>query len=332
VPAGRIVALGGGTGLPVVLGGLKAALFSADRRRSAAVDPGRLTAVVTVADDGGSSGRLCEAFAVLPPGDLRNCLVALAAGNPQLAEIFNFRFGCGGEPAFAGHTVGNLILTALSQREGDFFKALSVASDLLGIRGRALPVSREGVRLAAEFCGGGRAYGESRIPAVGRRIRRVWLEPPTARACAAAVEAVEAADLIAIGPGSLYTSLVPVLLFPEIADAIDRSGARVVLIANLMTQAGETTGYSAADHLRVIRQHAPQVPIHDVLVNTTPLPGDLAAHHAAEGAFPTPIDVEAVRELGCRVRGADLLADGDVARHDARKVAAALLGLLAEGL
>ena len=261
----RIVAIGGGTGLPVVLEGLKHALYSELRSVRPDRDRDRLTAIVTVADDGGSSGRLRQAYGVLPPGDVRNCLLALADSTSTLAALFDYRFDGGDE--VGGHSLGNLILTALSGLEQDFSKAIDRGGEILGVRGRVLPSTTEDVRLRAEFDDGSSIEGESRISSVARTIRRVSIEPADAPASTAAIEAVSRADLVVIGPGSLYTSLIPVLLVRGLQDAIERSGARVVLVMNLTTQPGETDGYTAADHLVAIRRHAPGLPIHDVLLN-----------------------------------------------------------------
>ncbi|MGH7263571.1 MAG: gluconeogenesis factor YvcK family protein, partial [Candidatus Rokuibacteriota bacterium] len=193
----------------------------------------RLTAIVTVADDGGSSGRLRQAYGVLPPGDIRNCLLALADRDSTLAALFDYRFEGGDE--IGGHSLGNLILTALSRLEHDFPRAIERGSQILGVRGRVFPSTTQAVRLRAQFDDGTRVEGESRIPSVAGIIRRVSLEPPDPGALAQAVEAALYADLIVIGPGSLYTSLIPVLLVKQLTDAIKQSHARVVLVMNLTT-------------------------------------------------------------------------------------------------
>jgi uncharacterized cofD-like protein len=327
----RVVALGGGTGLSVLLGGLRTALFPSRGRRTAGRDRERLTAIVTTADDGGSSGRLRRAYGMVPPGDIRKCLVALSDGDPTLAAIFNFRFNGHQVQDVGGHSLGNLILTALSQIENDdFLGALDRANHILGARGRVLPSSLDDVRLVAEFTDGSRAEGESRIASARRLIRRVRLVPETAHALPQALRAIAAADLIVIGPGSLYTSLIPVLLLRDLAGAIARARARVVLVMNLMTEPGETDGAGAREHLLAIRRHAPRVRIHDVFVNSAPIPSRLAERYAADGALPITPDVDALQALGCRVVEADLLAPGYLVRHDPNKLARAVLHLAQE--
>ena len=322
----RVVALGGGTGLPIVLEGLKHALFMDTGTSNTAPERERLTAIVTVADDGGSSGRLREAYGVLPPGDIRNCLLALSDGDSILSALFNYRFDGGGE--MSGHSLGNLILTALSRLESDFSKAIERGSQILDVRGRVFPSTTEDVRLRAEFADGTWVEGESQIALVPRTtIRRVSLEPDQPDPCAQALEAALRADLVVLGPGSLYTSLIPVLLVREIADAIRRSGARVVLVMNLTTEPGETDGYTAADHLLAIRRHAPDVPIHDVLLNTTPIPDELLRAYAVAHATPVAPDIELLRALGHRPVTRDLLGGGPKIRHDARKLGTALAQL-----
>ncbi len=321
----RVVALGGGTGLPILLRGLKAALFPAGWGAATARDRDRLTAIVTVADDGGSSGRLRQAYRILAPGDIRNCLLALADADPSIAAIFEFRFNGDGE--VGGHSLGNLILTALSQLESDFPKAVERAGEILAILGRVLPATTDDVTLLAQFADGSVLHGESRIASVSRPIRCVQLQPDGARALPRAREAIAAANLIVLGPGSLYTSLMPILLVKELAEAIAASRARVVLVMNLMTEPGETNGYNAADLLLAIRRHAPRVLIHDVLLNTTPIAKELVARYAAEGARPIPVEVEALQALRYRPVARELLGSGLMIHHDPHKLARAVLEL-----
>ena len=327
--APRVVGMGGGTGLPVLLQGLRAALFPPGWTWEPARDGDCLTAIVTVADDGGSSGRLRQAYQVLPPGDIRNCLLALSDGDPTLASIFNFRFEGAGE--VAGHSLGNLILTALGRLENDFSEAVERGGEILAIRGRVLPSTLEDVTLRAEFADGSWVDGESRIASARRPIRCVTLRPAGARALPQARQAAEAADVIVIGPGSLYTSLIATLLLRDLAHDVARSRARVVLVMNLMTEPGETDGYTAADHLQAIRRHAPEVPIHDVLLNTAPISRSLIDYYAAEGAAPVPPDTGLLHAMGCRPVGWDLLGTGPLVRHDPHKLAQAVLALAAEG-
>jgi uncharacterized cofD-like protein len=308
----RVVALGGGTGLPIVLEGLKDALLANGGAARREYDRDRLTAVVTVADDGGSSGRLRQGYGVLPPGDVRNCLLALADRGSTLAAIFNYRFD--GSDELSGHNL----------------KAIELGSEILGVRGRVLPSTTEDVRLRAELADGNWIEGESQISSVPRTIRSVFLEPQHPKALSQAVDAALRADLVVIGPGSLYTSLIPVLLVRELADAIRRSGARVVLVMNLTTEPGETDGFTAADHLLAIRRHAPDVPVHDVLLNATPIPSKLVRAYAASRAVPVSPDVELLRALGYRPVMRDLLGQGAKIRHDPHKLAAAILGLVSK--
>jgi uncharacterized cofD-like protein len=320
-PQPRIVALGGGTGLPLVLRGLKAALMPlADGGLHSSRT--RLTAIVTVADDGGSSGRLRRAYGMLPPGDIRNCLLALSEGAGGLTDLFDYRFNGRGE--MSGHSLGNLILAALSEMESGFERAVERAGDILGISGRVLPATAQAVGLEAEFEDGTQIEGESRIADLRRRIRRVRLRPE-APALPQALEAIADADCVVIGPGSLYTSIIPVLLAKGLPEAIADSGARVVQVMNLMTEPGETDGYGAGDHLAALRAHAPGLPVHDVILNASPLPERLHRRYAAEGAHPLPVEPEALAALGCRVWTADLLASGAKVRHDALKLAGAIL-------
>lgn len=326
-PASRVVALGGGTGVPVLLRGLREVLFPREAPWSAA-DGDRITAIVTIADDGGSSGRLRRACRSAAPGDVRNSLVALAAADGPLAALFDYRFEGAGD--IAGHSLGNLILTALTHLEGGFPVAVARAAEILATRGRVVPATADDVSLSAEFVDGQRVDGESRIATVGRPIDRVRLQPEDATAAPAAVAALEAADLVVIGPGSLYTSLIPVLLVRDLARVLARSHARVVLVTNLMTEPGETDGYTAADCLAALRRHAPDVTIHDVLLNTAPIPARLVERYAADGAIPIRPDVERLRALGCRPVERDLLGGHVKVRHDSHKLARAVLALAEE--
>lgn len=321
--ATRVVALGGGTGLPIVLRGLKDALFPAAWRLVPRRGRDRLTAIVTVADDGGSSGRLRDAYGTLPPGDIRNCLVALSDGDPVLSAIFDYRFDEGGD--VGGHSLGNLILTALARLDGDFPRAVERAGALLAARGRVLPSTAAQVRLRAELEDGSWCYGESRIPRAAIPVRAVELVPPDVEALPEAVEAIRAADVVVIGPGSLYTSVMPVLLVPGIARALAETPARVALVMNLMTEPGETDGYDAASHLRAVRRHAPAVPISDVILNALSPDAERSWTYARAGAAPIVADVDALARLGCRVWARELLSDDDKVRHDPRKLAAVVL-------
>jgi uncharacterized cofD-like protein len=324
LPDLRVVALGGGTGLPTVLRGLRAGLFEShpwDPER----DQPRLTAIATVADDGGSSGKLRATYQLPSPGDIRNCLLALAGGDPALADMLAFRFAGGSE--VAGHSLGNLILTALTEIERDFSKAVARVGRLLSVRGVVLPATTENVTLHAELSDGTIIEGESRIATARSPIRKVRLNPTDTVALPEAVDALERAHLVVLGPGSLYSSLVAALLPRGIAEAITRSRARVVHVMNLMTESGETDGHTAVDHLMAIRRHAPTMPIHDILVNNAPIAPEQIARYGAQGALPVPADLALLKALGHAVHECDLLAAGDDVRHDPGKLARALLTL-----
>jgi uncharacterized cofD-like protein len=320
----RVVALGGGTGLPAVLRGLRAGLFESCPWE-AERDQTRLTAIATVADDGGSSGKLRATYQLPSPGDVRNCLLALAGGDPALSDVFAFRFAGGSE--VAGHSLGNLILAALTELERDFSRAVARVGRLLSIRGQVLPATTRNVTLHAELSDGTVIEGESRIASARSPIRRVRLHPADAPALPEAVEALERAHLIVLGPGSLYSSLVASLLPRGIAEAITRSRARVVHVMNLMTEPGETDGHTAVDHLMALRRHAPTMPIHDILVNTAPIAAEPLARYSQQGAVPVVADVALLKALGHAVHECDLLASGDDVRHDSTKLARTLLTL-----
>jgi uncharacterized cofD-like protein len=322
----RVVALGGGTGLPTALRGLRAALFGS-RPWDPEGDPARLTAIATVADDGGIPGMLRASYQLPSPGDIGNCLAALAAGDPAMSAVFDFRFTRGNE--VAGHSLGNLILAALTELEQDFARAVTRVGRMLSIRGRVLPSTTRNVVLRAELSDGTMIEGESGIAGARSPIRRLRLHPGDAPAPPEALDALERADLIVLGPGSLYSSLVAVLLAEGLPEAIARSRARVVLVMNLMTEPGETAGYTAVDHLMAVRRHAPKIPIHDILINSAPLAPELVARYAAQGAMPVPADVELLWALGLTVVERDVLAAGDDVRHDPDKLGRALLARVA---
>lgn len=313
----RIVALGGGTGLAVVLRGLCATCG----RPAAGDQRDWLTAIVTVADDGGSSGKLRLAYRMLAPGDIRECLLALSGGDITMQALFDYRFN----GMVGGHSLGNLILTALAELERDFVRAVGRAGELLGASGTVLPSTYDEVALLAEFMDGSCVRGESRIAPLRRRIRRVSLVPGRARATPEAVDAILSAGTIVIGPGSLYTSVIPTLLVRDIARAIARAHARVIVVQNLMTEPGETDGYSASDFIMALRRHAPQLPLDmTLLTNTTPVSPQRLQRYAAEGATPVRVDADVLADLGCRVVGRDLLGSGPLARHDPLKLGRAV--------
>jgi uncharacterized cofD-like protein len=302
----RVVAFGGGTGLPVLLTGLR------DRVAD-------LTAVVTVADDGGSSGRLRQELGVAPPGDVRNCLVALA-GRRRLAEVFNYRFEAPGD--LNDHSVGNIIIAALADMAGDFCEGVEQAARFLRIKGRVFPAATESLTLVVRYADGTVTRGESVVHETGKEVAAVAVEPAGAQAPPGVVEAIGAADVVVLGPGSLFTSTIPALLGGGVAEALARFSGPVVYAANVMTQPGETSGYAISDHVGAIADHVGPV-VTDVLVHADDLPPEVLARYAAEGAAPVEVDREAVREMGLGLREADLLSEDAAAgvRHDPDRLA-----------
>ena len=314
----RIVALGGGTGLASLLRGLK---------RYSCLRPGiddqprvDITAVVTVTDDGGSSGRLRREFAMLPPGDIRNCMVALSEDESLLASLFDYRFQAG--RGLKGHSFGNLFLTALTHVSGDFLKAIQVSSEVLAIHGRIYPSTRRNVTLAAELSDGAVLAGESRIGRARQAIRRVWLDPKDCRPLPEVEEAIARADLITLGPGSLFTSVIPNLLVRGIPRAIKQSRATKLYFANLMWQPWETMNFTAADHVAAIEQHAGRGLLDAVVVNTRHIGGERRRRYAAQKVYPVQVDVPRLEQYGVEIIARDLLAKTDMVRHDPDATAA----------
>jgi uncharacterized cofD-like protein len=310
----RIVVLGGGTGLSTLLRGLKKVST-------------HLTAVVTVFDDGGSSGRLRREQGILPPGDIRNCLVALAEAEPLLTKLFTHRFK-GGD--LDGHSFGNLFIASMTQVTGDLETAVKECSKVLAIRGRVLPTTLRDVVLCAEMADGAVVEGESAITRAGGTIRRVFLKPARVPALQDVLEAIAEADLLVLGPGSLYTSVLPNLLVDGVVEALRRSPALKVYVCNVMTQQGETRGFRASDHVRVLLEQGGKGLFDYVLVNTRrPRNQALLARYGQEGAEPVEPDVEAIRAFGLRPVSEDLISEEELVRHDPRKITAVLLQLVA---
>jgi uncharacterized cofD-like protein len=324
----KVVSIGGGTGLSALLRGLKHHVH--ERTRPARLKPAisRLTAVVTVTDEGGSSGRLRSEFGILPPGDIRNCLVALAEDEELFTRVFSYRFSNG--RGLRGHSLGNLLLTALTHLTNDFALAVKVSSEVLAIRGEIYPSTLADVRLRARLEGGGAVAGESRITRTRVPIERLEIVPARCRPLPETLAAILEADLITIGPGSLYTSLIPNLLVHGIPQVIALSRARKVYICNLMTQPGETSHYSAADHLRALHAHAGSRLFDHVVLNTRALSPRLARKYAAERAEPVAYDLKGIRSLGVKPVLARLLDEHNVARHDSRRLAKLVLSLAAQ--
>ena len=323
-PGFRVVALGGGTGLSTLLRGLKELVIRRTDGPATAERPiADLAAIVTVTDDGGSSGRLRRENRILPPGDIRNCMVALSKDEALLGRLFQYRFHAG--RGLVGHNFGNLFLAALTHVTGDFTEAIRVTSEVLAIRGRIFPSTLSNVHLVATLENGRIVHGETRITASRTPIKRIKLSSDGVRALHPAIEAINEADLILLGPGSLYTSILPNLLIPEIANAIAKSKAPRVYIANLMTQPGETAGYALADHLRAIQKHVPRRVIDWVVANRQPISPDVARRYRAEGAEPVAVDSPALQKLGFRVILDDLLEEHAVIRHQTRRLSRLLL-------
>ncbi|MCL5116629.1 MAG: YvcK family protein [Firmicutes bacterium] len=306
----KVVALGGGTGLPVVLRGLKNYTSN-------------LTAVVTVADDGGSSGRLRGDLGILPPGDIRNCMVALADTEPLMEELFQHRFDTG---ELKGHSFGNLFLAAMEKTAGDFVTALRESSRVLAVRGTVLPATLERVTLWAELVTGEVIYGESNIGRSPARIAKIGMDPDDATPLAEAVTAILEADMVVLGPGSLYTSVIPNLLVRPIQEAIRNTRAVRVYVANVMTQPGETTHYSAQDHVDALERQVGRGLIDVVLVNNQPVDQTILERYRREGA--EPVAAPPGGSNWPEVVAAPLIAVDGVVRHDPDKLARALLRLL----
>jgi uncharacterized cofD-like protein len=318
----RIVALGGGTGLSMVLRGLKRYV---GRVTSAAADYpiADLAAVVTVTDDGGSSGRLRREYKVLPPGDIRNCMVALSSDEDLLGKLFQYRFPLG--RGLAGHSFGNLFVTALTNVMGDFPEAVRVSSRVLSTRGRIYPSTAQNVTLEAVLADGTRVSGETNISRSRKRIARIRLVPRRAGPLPEVLQALREADLILVGPGSLYTSIIPNLLIDQVQEALARSRAKRVYIANIMTQPGETDHYSVADHVRAIYEHTRPGLFDCVVINRTPATAGVLRRYREQGADPVNPSLRELDRLKLRHISADLLHQDGLIRHDQERLARLLL-------
>jgi uncharacterized cofD-like protein len=337
----RIVSIGGGTGLSRLLSGLKHFTgkdeFAEDSERLSWIET--LTAVVTVTDDGGSSGRLREEFQILPPGDIRNCMVALAEDERLLTRLFQYRFESDGN--LSGHSFGNLFLTALAGVTGDFLDAIRLSSEVLAIKGRIFPSTMENVDLVAELEDGRVIYGETCIVQSRARVRRLRLSCEDCKPLPETLDALKHADMITIGPGSLYTSIIPNLLVEGIADAIRDSQALKIYICNIMTQPGETEDFAVEDHVRALYEYSPNLELDYVIVNSAPINDALREKYLADGAVQVEfqsgthasLDGDslmhagpiAIPGSGFRLMLGDLLNEDDVVRHDPHKLARLLL-------
>jgi uncharacterized cofD-like protein len=318
----RVVAIGGGTGLSTLLKGLKRFAFTPGEICEApAGSPviSDLCAVVTVSDDGGSSGRLRKELNMLPPGDIRNCIVALSEDEALLSRLFQHRFAQGS--GLEGHSFGNLFLAALTAITHDFSEAVRLSSEILVTRGHIHPATTSSVELEALMEDGTRVLGETKITASKGRIQELFLVPADVEPLPQTLEAIAGADIISIGPGSLFTSLIPNLLVRGIGDAIVSSPATKVYICNLMTQANESLGLSAADHIRALNRHAHQQLFDYALINRTPVSDELKAKYALEGACQIVADLDAIESLGVVPILGDYLEEAGVARHNTIRVA-----------
>lgn len=308
-----VVVVGGGTGLSVLLRGIKSVTSN-------------ITAIVTVADDGGSSGRIRADLGMIPPGDLRNCLVALADTEPLMEKLFQHRFGGVGD--LAGHSFGNLFIAAMTEVLGDVELALKESSKVLAVRGQVLPASTQIVRLLAEMVDGSIVEGESQIPKAGVPIKRVFIEPENPEPVASSLEAVRDADACILGPGSLYTSVLPNLLVKGMADALRQTQAVKIYICNVMTQPGETDGYTASDHVTAILDHVGPGLIDYVVVNGQGVAADLQDVYAKQGAFAVVADIEKIEALGIKVIKANLISETNLVRHDPLKLSRTIMGMV----
>lgn len=308
----KIVVVGGGTGLSNLLRGLKH--YSSN-----------ITAIVTVADDGGSSGRLRREIGVLPPGDIRNCLSALADEEKLLTELFKYRFEAGS--GLVGHSFGNLFLTAMSEITGDLEQAIAASSKVLAVRGQVIPSTLSDVQLWAELDNGRRIVGESKIAEARRRIVHIGCLPPNPPALPKAIRAIEDADYIIIGPGSLYTSIVPNLLVPDLVKAIAAQRVPRIYVCNIMTEPGETEGFSVSDHIRALDSACGQYLFDAVLVQKTPPAEAVVRHYAQEGVGPVILDRQAVIESGRRIIAANIMEERSdlTVRHHPDHLARVLL-------
>src|SRR3984957_18292859 len=327
-PELRVVAIGGGTGLSTLLKGLKGYVKTPEVASFGQPTIRELCGVVTVSDDGGSSGRLRKEFNMLPPGDVRNCIVALSEDEALLSKLFQHRFDKGS--GLEGHSFGNLFLAALTEITGDFAEAVRLSSEILLTRGHIYPATTSSIELEALMEDGTRVRGETNITASKGRIRELFLVPPDVGPMPQTLEAIAHADMITIGPGSLFTSLIPNLLVRGIAQAIVESPATKVYICNLMTQANESLGLTAEDHIRALNRHAQKQIFDHALINRTPASDELKAKYANEGACQIVNDLDAVEALGVIPVLGDYLEEAGVARHNTSLVAQDLMRLAAQ--
>lgn len=307
----RIVAIGGGTGLSMLLGGIKNITNN-------------ITAIVSVGDDGGSSGRLREELDILPPGDIRHCMTALADDENLVNDLFKYRFSNG--EGLEGHSFGNLFLTAMCDITGDMASAVKASANVLSIRGRVLPATLDDMKLAADMEDGRTIHGESNIPEARGKIIRLFSEPADCKALPEVIEAIKDAELIILGPGSLYTSVIPNLLIKEISEEISKSKAKKIYVCNIMTQPGETDGYAVSDHVNALIKHANVENLIDTVLVNDNLPTESFAKYKEQGQFPVNLDIDNVKKLGINIYAKNLIEPNKegLIRHSSNKVARAI--------
>lgn len=310
----KVVVIGGGTGMPVLLRGLK----------NLPID---LVAIVTVADDGGSTGRIRNEMEIPAPGDIRNVIAALSDAEPMLIELFQHRFEVGN--GLSGHSLGNLLLAAMTSVTGDFYDGIKEISRVLNVKGTIYPISTENLSLHAKMEDGTVISGESKIPLTKKKIDRVFLSPEPIKPFSQAVQAINDADLIVIGPGSLYTSIMPNLIVPSVQESLEMTKAKIVYVCNLMTQAGETTGYKASDHIEAINRHIGQGIVKSIVVHNEPIQKTVREKYAEENAEPVIYDTDRLLSLGLEIIEGDIInKQYPAVRHDNDKIANLLYSLL----
>ncbi|WP_027340149.1 gluconeogenesis factor YvcK family protein [Halonatronum saccharophilum] len=309
----KIVVVGGGTGLSTMLRGIKK--FTDN-----------ITAIVTVADDGGSSGALRNELGILPPGDIRNCLVALADTEPLMEKLFQYRFTEGDD--LKGHSFGNLFIATMSEVLGDFEEAVKESSKVLAIKGQVLPSTLEDLRLSARLDNGELIKGESQIPKVRGKIEEVFIHPKDSKPLPEALEAIKDADAIILGPGSLYTSVLPNLLVRDLTKSIKVSPAAKIYICNVMTQLGETDDYKASDHIEAIYDHVGPGIVDYIISNNELIDNELLEKYAQEGAKPVKVDCDRLKELGVKIIEGGVVDQSDLVRHDPEKLAQVIIELI----
>lgn len=308
----KVVVIGGGTGQSNLLRGLKNKDFD-------------ITAIVTVGDDGGSSGRLRKEMQIPPPGDIRNVILSLAQAEPLLEKLFQHRFQKG--TGLEGHNVGNLFLAAMTEITGDFNTAIGEMKKIFAVKGNVLPVTNQSIVLQAEMEDGEIIIGESFIPKAEKKIKKVSILPEDASSSREVIKSIEEADMIILGPGSLFTSIIPNLLVKEVKEAISKSKAKKVYVCNVMTQKGETDNFTASDHINALSLHTEENLINAILVNKDNINDDILEKYAEEGSYPVFVDKDKLESMGIEVIEESFLSDDGKIRHDSEKIANILEGI-----